>query len=250
MRRLCFKMETANVQDAQRSDDSMRSHGGQTLVVRDSQQAVVSQSLNEYNDSQVSQRFPRLEVSETALKHDQVYSSRSNDMVIPYPLKIETTRSLCEHTCNCACHQMARIKSPWYLNAIFGSLLIGYSGQPWSARTCDSTDCQGRLRSVSYTYVFPRWLLNRMIVLRTAYDQSRGPELCIRLVRVRHHNAQIFYAAKLGSEEAAIHEIQQLLKHGEASVLDVDENGVSALQVRTNPSSAHSLSFDSMNSML
>ena len=250
MRRLCFKLETANVQDAQPGEHFMGSHGGQTLVLRDSQQAVISQPLNEHNDSQVSQTVPSLEVSEAASKVDQIESPQSNDMVIPYPLKIETTRSLCEHNCNCICHQMTRIKSPWYLNAMFGSLWIGYSARPWSARPCDSTDCQGHLRSFSYTYVFPRWLLNRMMLLRTAYDQSRGPELCIRLVRVRSEDAGIFDAAKAISKDAGIHEIQRLLKHGEASVLDVDQNGLNALQVRSKSSFAHSPRFDSMNSML
>ena len=240
MRSLCFQLETANVQHSRPCDGYIGPCGGQTLMLRDSQQAVISESSqNECSDSQVSQKDPSPEVSVTASRLNQFHSLRPDDMKRPYALNIDFTRSLCEYDCNCVCHQMARMKSPSYLNAIFGWLLIGYSAQPWSLRLCDNPDCQRRLRSVSYTYAFPRWLLNRMITLRIAYDQSRGPELCIRLVRVRPDDADIFYAAWTDTEEVAIQEIQQLLKHGEASVLDVDQNGLNALQVRTKPCSAH-----------
>ena len=251
MRSLYFKLETLNVQDVEPDDDIMWSQGGQSLMLRGCQQAVVCHSpQKEFIDSQVPPAISNLEGSVTYQKLNKSHSSRSGAMVGPYAVNIDFTRSLCEHDCNCACHRMARIKSPRCLNDIFGSLWLGYSAQPWSARTCDSTDCHGRSKSVSYTYAFPRWLLNWMITLRTAYNQSSGPELCVRLVRVRPDDADIFAATWADIEEVAINRIKHLLKHGEASLLDVDQNGLNALQVRSKLSAAHDCMVDLMSSML
>ncbi|CAD6590422.1 MAG: hypothetical protein ASARMPREDX12_004359 [Alectoria sarmentosa] len=63
------------------------------------------------------------------------------------------------------------------------------------------------------------------------YDQLGGPELCLRVVRVRSHKDNIFDMATRSMEEVSIDRIKLLLVNGEASVLDVDPYGRSALQL-------------------
>jgi hypothetical protein len=63
-------------------------------------------------------------------------------------------------------------------------------------------------------------------------DYSKGPELCLRMVRVRPLDAHIFAAARLQNENSGLHHIKRLLLAGEASVLDVNPGGETALLVR------------------
>ncbi len=232
MRKICLTMEAVNVQVAQ-SDEAFRGQQtGQSLVLQGSQQAVITQSLQNEN----SPRAPQTDAYTTLSRLGQSQSSQSDALLTSYAVCFDLVRGLCEQECSCACHNKSSLRSPKNLDAIFGSLWIGYSAQPWRTRTCDSADCGGRSTSINYTYAFPQWLLNRMVSLRIAYNQSRGPELCLRVVRVRSGRARVFQAAMMDRsyEGPAIHHLEHLLKHGEASVVDVDEYGSSALQVRNN----------------
>lgn len=237
---ICFIVETLKTKVAQTDEPFMEKQGGQTLVLRDSQQAAVPQlSQKSHNESQASQTDAGIGSSLTYLNLGQPQSSRSDAVVSPYAVNLDIARSFCEQGCTCACHKRSRIKSPSYLNAVFGSLLVGYSAKPWVTRTCDSADCRSRSTTVTYTYAFPHWFLNRIVTLKMAYDQSRGPELCLRVVRVRPRYDSIFAPTATSTDEVAIRHIQLLLSSGEASVLDVDPYGRSALQVRSKSFSAY-----------
>lgn len=201
--------------------------GRQTPVRRDSRQAAMSQLFQQsYDDSQVSSADTSMESFAVSSPLDAVEN--------PYAINFDHSRSFCEQICSCSCHRIGRIKSPYYLNALFGSLLIGYSGRPWETRTCNDTGCRSRSTEITYTYTFPQWFMKRMVKMRMAYDQG-GPELCLRVVRVREGSADIFYFTREFNEEIAIHRIKSLLTNGEASVLDVDPDGYSALQVSKSP---------------
>lgn len=247
-------METMKVQVTETGEASRGQDGGQTLELRGSEQAVTDQFFqNENQTSEPSDTDTGLEAFAMSSRPYPPQSPQSEALVKPYAAIFDLTQSLCEPDCSCACHKGGRIRSPRYLNAIFGSLLIGYRAQPWVTATCDSSDCRGRLTYVTYTYAFPPWLLDRMVTFRIAYDQSRGPELCVRLPRVRSHGDSIFTAARMylpRENEAAIQHIKLLLTNGEASVLDVDPYGHTALQVRSKLSSAHSLVGDLVNRWL
>lgn len=52
-----------------------------------------------------------------------------------------------------------------------------------------------------------------------------GPELCIRILRVRPQHEGMFGSATIGHSESVLDQ----LSRGEASVLDIDEHGCSAL---------------------
>lgn len=245
-------METLKLQVAQTGETFMKPQAEQTLILCGSQQAVIPQFFQkDYNDFQASRKNTGAETFATSLRRGQSQSSRSDAAVVrPYSLNFDLTRSLCEQGCNCACHKRGRIRSPYYLNAVFGSLLIGYTGQPWGARTCNGTDCRGRSTCITYSYAFPQWFLNRMVTLKMVHDQSGGPELCLRVVRVRSHEDNIFDVATRSMEEVSIDCIKLLLVNGEASVLDVDPYGRSALQVRSSLSYAYNSRSDAMNSWL
>ena len=71
-----------------------------------------------------------------------------------------------------------------------------------------------------------------MIHLKMAYDQPRGPELCLRVVRVRPRDADIFLAAMIDDKALDVHQIKCLRMDGEASALDVDSSGQTVITVR------------------
>lgn len=211
-------------------------------MLRDSQQAVIPQLFQKgYNDPQASPTNTGVGTFPKSPRLGQSLSPRSDAVVRPYTVTFDLTRSFGEQGCSLACHKRGRIRSPYYLNAAFGSLLVGYSARPWVSRTCDDTDCRDRSTKITYTYTFPQWFTNRMVSLRMAYDQSRGPELCLRVVKVRPHHVGFFRACMRGTEEVAIRHIKVLLIDGESSVLDVDPDGQSALQVRSKLPSVHRL---------
>ena len=71
----------------------------------------------------------------------------------------------------------------------------------------------------------------------------KGPELCIRLTRIRPYDANIFVAVVDKSEEVAVRHVERLLLTGGASVFDVDPSGKTALQVEK---SAHCYHVESI----
>ncbi|CAD6591531.1 MAG: hypothetical protein ASARMPREDX12_005206 [Alectoria sarmentosa] len=58
----------------------------------------------------------------------------------------------------------------------------------------------------------------------------KGPELCIRVTRIRPRGAEIFIAAA-DKSEVAVRNVERLLLTGGASVLDVTPDGRTALQI-------------------
>ena len=137
--------------------------------------------------------------------------------------------SLGQKTCNldciCACHRRNRLKSPEILSPVLGSLFVGYKASPWSAQKCDQSYC--RSHATRITYAFPPWLLSRAISVSMAYSHPPGPDLCLRMMRVRPGDANIFTAVFRGTRQ----HVQRLLEHNEASVCDVDPAQNTALQV-------------------
>ena len=145
---------------------------------------------------------------------------------------VKFTRSSCSLTCSCACHKVTRFKSPAFMSKIVGSLFLGYSAAPWFSQKCDRTVCRSHSSKFAYTYAFPRWFVDRVVMLTIAHSTLKGPELNVRLVRIRDVHSDIFVAAQGASDEVAVYHISRLLEAGEASVFDVDPDGESALQVQ------------------
>ena len=143
-------------------------------------------------------------------------------------LRFDTTftRSCCSF-CTCSCHKQIRLKSPNFLKNVLGLVFVGYTSIPLASapRTCDLPSCRRQGESVvTITYVFPLWLIQRTMTIKL---QGKGPELLLRVRRVRPNDAAIFLAL----ENNNLMIVRRLLAAGEASILDVNEDGQSLLHV-------------------
>ena len=160
--------------------------------------------------------------------------SSSRSVSLSNTISIMLTRNSCDSACGCVCHRRSQFRSPRSLNALLGSLFIGYQASPWSAQTCNNSGCQQRSKKLTYVYAFPQWFLARILVVDMAYSQSRAPELCLRVMRVRPRYTGGFSILQSAlSNDDQVHRIERLLNKGEASVLDVDEFNITMLQVRS-----------------
>ena len=227
------------VQIAHISETSEEQSGRRTLMLQGSQQAKIPQlSQNEDESFEAPEIDSSLDTLAVARRLNRHQSPGSDALARPYGATLDLIRNICEQDCSCTCHQGGRIRSPPYLSTILGSLLIGYTAQPSMTCTSESYDCRGRSTCITYTYAFPRWLLDKMVACRIAYDRSRGPELCVRLLRVRSGHEYIFWVASIrtsSTDKTSIRHIKYLLTNGKASVLDVDPYGRTALQVSSKP---------------
>ena len=141
------------------------------------------------------------------------------------------TGKSCNVNCRCSCHKRGSLKSPKFLTTILGSIMVGYNAIPGLAQRCNDPSCKGQATNITYTYAFPDWFVRRVVYLNFKNEQSRGPELCLRVVRVRPDDAKIFLAMQDDREEVALEHTKRLLLAGEASVLDVKPNGKNVITV-------------------
>ena len=146
----------------------------------------------------------------------------------------ELTTDHCGSDCCCSCHRRSLFRSPRLLDNVLGSLSVGYHTSPWAAPTCKSSSCRHRSRKFTYIHAFPQWFWNRIVLAHLVYSQSKGPELCFRMLRVRSMDADIFrlFRGPRQADEIIMTGVKRLFDNGEASVLDVDEEGGSVLRVR------------------
>lgn len=151
-----------------------------------------------------------------------------------YTTSIKLTRNRCDSACCCVCHRRSQFKSPRSLNALLGSIFVGYQASPWSAQTCSNSNCRRRSKKLTYVYAFPRWFLARILLVNMAYDQSKGLELNLRVMRVRPSDTHIFWWLGSGgaNEEVMVNHMKRLLSDGEVSMLDVTPEGDTLLNVR------------------
>ncbi|MCJ1391225.1 hypothetical protein MMC18_004087 [Xylographa bjoerkii] len=135
---------------------------------------------------------------------------------------------ICNSLCLCTCHNQVQRRSPKILKALLGSLSVVYSSLLLMKPECDDPNCQIKeVSNVKAAYTLPRWFFSQVVVIQGIYTQSRGPELLLRVLRVRPNNSKIFTAIK----DKNIVVIQRLLSTGEASVLDIDKRGRSLLHL-------------------
>ena len=147
---------------------------------------------------------------------------------------LQLTKSHCGSECCCSCHRRSLFRSPSLLGNALGVLCVEYCTSPWTIPTCNSPSCRQNSKKLTYIYAFPQWLWNRVLLAHVAYSQSRGPELCFRMLRVRSTSSDIFrlFRGPHQTDEIIMTGVRRLFDNGEASVLDIDENGASVLRVR------------------
>ena len=143
------------------------------------------------------------------------------------------TSTSCSLDCRCTCHRSNRIGSPKLFNRVVGSLFVGYQSKPWFSLPCSYPSCRARSVRITYTYTFPQWLLKSTLYASMTFDCSNGPELILRVMRVRSNSDAIFMTIKFDDSDIALANVQKLMNDKEASVLDVDSFGRTALHVST-----------------
>ena len=152
------------------------------------------------------------------------FSTHASD---PIRFDLRCIRS-CRAPCSCSCHIKTRLKTPSILDYVLGLLFITYNSRPLTSMSgkCNLSSCRKQgLSTAEITYTFPRWFIQRMIAIKV---KSMGPELILRVSRIRPKNAAIFLALENNNVEIA----RELLTAGEASVLDVNQEGQSLIHVR------------------
>ena len=150
---------------------------------------------------------------------------------IPFTLHLK--QDLCDTDCACACHRRNSIRSPNFLNTVLGNLFINYQVCPWSSQVCNKPSCGNKSSRVTYTYAFPRWLMHRILVMNLSFSHRQGPEMNLRIWRVRSLQDNVFHNLRnlRGTEDEIIIYLDKLLDKGLASLLDVSPDGMTCLHV-------------------
>ena len=154
-----------------------------------------------------------------------------NASQVAKPNSFHVTGKSCNVNCRCACHKKSSLKSPKFLMTLLGSIMVGYNAIPGLAQRCNDSSCKGHSTNITYTYTFPEWFVSRVLYFNFKNEQLRGPELCLRVARVRPFTTDIFLVMGDDRDENALQQTKRLLLAGEASVLDVDPRGDSLLVV-------------------
>ena len=141
-----------------------------------------------------------------------------------------TPRS-CNLDCACACHHTRHLRTPQFLNRLVGSLFIGYRMSPILQSPCIDLNCQTNTTRITYTYAFPHWFWKNILCTSISFDRARGPELNLRVMKMRPSFAPAFSTIIRDESEVALANIKQLIEDKETSVLDVDEDSNSLLWV-------------------
>jgi hypothetical protein len=135
--------------------------------------------------------------------------------------------SICKVACSCICHKRTKLSTPAILSGFVGSLLVGYTGLPFSPRSCNERTCKGNQHgSAHITYLFPQWLIPRLISL--TYSQRVGFGVVLKAPRIVSDDALVLRYAASGD----IPNMKLLFSQGLASPQDVGTSyGMTPLHV-------------------
>ena len=141
---------------------------------------------------------------------------------------VRLMQDYCDTSCHCPCHSINQIRSPKFLHAFLGSFFLRYRTYPSLKQAC-SARCRAGADGITCVYSFPPLLLERAISIFYSCSLAKGPELLLRVMRRRGFHTFAFLCS--GSESYALKEMKRMLDCGEASVLDIDEDGWTILQL-------------------
>ena len=137
----------------------------------------------------------------------------------------------CPTDCHCQCHSSLGVEKPSFLSTVLGKLFAGYRASPWIRPTCNESGCRLKARQTTIVYTFPSWLLQGVIVGSLSFNMPKGPELTLRMMRIRDETWTFQGLIMFKQHESIVIETQRQLTAGETSVLDVTTKGASALHV-------------------
>lgn len=147
---------------------------------------------------------------------------------------LEIFYGYCGAACRCRCHKYNSLQIPSLLHSILGSLYIGYRSSPWLRQACDSSECQLKAREVAFVYRFPTWLTTRVLAGSLKCAQNQGPELLLRVMRVRTDAPfinKLNFIQSHPDHQFVSEQMQQWLARGDVSIFDMDLNGRTLLYV-------------------
>ncbi|KAJ3533108.1 hypothetical protein NM208_g8135 [Fusarium decemcellulare] len=154
-------------------------------------------------------------------------------------ISLGMNESRCKKNCPCRCHGPPTShrfwKFPQILNAVFGSLFVGYSGYPVSSSSCNLKECSnGRYIRLRFTYGFPLWFFNYAV--NVFLEASTSKFTCAlrarRRITLNNSETNILYHVQWSGLDT----IQHCLEMNRASVLDVYHlDGQSALDLALSP---------------
>ncbi|KAK0514990.1 hypothetical protein JMJ35_002369 [Cladonia borealis] len=141
---------------------------------------------------------------------------------------VQLMQDYCDTSCHCPCHSINQIRSPKFLHAFLGSFFLRYRAYPSREKAC-GVRCRARADGITCVYSFPPLLLERAISIFYSCSLAKGPELLLRVMRRREFYTFAFLVSD--DESYALKEMKRMLDCGEASVLDIDEDGWTILQL-------------------
>jgi hypothetical protein len=137
----------------------------------------------------------------------------------------------CHVSCSCICHKKSRLSTPSFLNNIFGSLFVEYTGTPLGKLKCSLGSCRSRtaVPSTHFTYYFPQWFLSAAVDVTILRGTFGEPSAALAVKNVRDRDHDLFKAVYRGD----LPHLRDLFTHGNARPSDIDEFGHTLLTVRT-----------------
>ena len=147
-------------------------------------------------------------------------------------IEVETTSSMpCRANCKCQCHRYTRLSSPAILSGILGRLFLNYHTiLSCNLLPCNSAACaNNEARTIRLTYLFPTWLLARMVSIQFHLDSWRehGASIHLNVPHVLDESHDVWAAIRCNN----ITRLQHLITQKKISPMDVDKLGQSLLLV-------------------
>lgn len=79
----------------------------------------------------------------------------------------------CSPKCRCKCHRKSTRTTPKFLTSITGRMLISTTGAPVHSRSpCSHSNCSGSAKSIRLCFIFPRWMIRRMVFAHLAWNSA------------------------------------------------------------------------------
>lgn len=142
-------------------------------------------------------------------------------------------QSRCPPLCKCQCHKVQTSRSPDLLSGLIGRFMLSYKTVPiWGKPACTLHTCRRISKtSARLNYTFPSWMLKRAIHLSLSAVNTASLGIQIDFPRIVPFESAVYWAIK----EKSLVKLQYVFSIGDASPMDIDEEGYSLLLVGVNP---------------
>lgn len=135
--------------------------------------------------------------------------------------------NICSKGCSCKCHRRTRLAFPGLLRS-FGGGHVETFGVSLLGSRCDSRYCRAPFAPrINITYILPRWIAMRMILLRYTASAPGGPELLFKAARVVSWDNDGRRAIIDGDLDL----FKLAIANGNFTPYDMDEDGKALLEV-------------------